>query len=67
MRSVVLDTDTSSQILKKRLPIALATKLINTRQSSPSSPALSWPSGLRSATGGRVTAHFPSSGWPGYR
>jgi tRNA(fMet)-specific endonuclease VapC len=31
IRSVVLDTDTSSQILKKRLPIALATKLINTQ------------------------------------
>ena len=31
MRPVVLDTDISSQILKKRLPNTLATKLINTQ------------------------------------
>jgi predicted nucleic acid-binding protein len=31
MRPVVLDTDISSQILKKRLPITLATKLVNTQ------------------------------------
>jgi predicted nucleic acid-binding protein len=31
MRSVVLDTDVSSLIIKKRLPITLATKLVNTQ------------------------------------
>jgi hypothetical protein len=31
MRSVVLDTDVSSLIIKKCLPITLATKLVNTQ------------------------------------
>ncbi|MFE9168089.1 type II toxin-antitoxin system VapC family toxin [Streptomyces kebangsaanensis] len=31
MRPVVLDTDTASLIIKKRLPITLATKLVNTQ------------------------------------
>ena len=67
MRPIVLDTDASSLLLKRRLPVTLAIKMIDAQLVITFVTRPSWPSGPRCVTGACATGNYWPTGWPGYR